>query len=210
MSKRILVLAPHTDDGEFGCGGSIASFIEEGKEVHYVAFSLAEKADTEKMPDNILEMEIVKETEQAIKVLGIQKLTMYKFQVRKLDYARQEILDTLVKIRKETNPDLVFIPSPNDLHQDHRLVALEAIRVFKQITILAYEVPWNNIVFNTQAFICLKKHHIEKKVKALKVYKSQSKRYFAKPDFIWHLAGVRRVQADTEYAEAFEVIRWMI
>ncbi len=41
--QRILVLAPHTDDGEFGCGGSIAKFIEAGKEVFYAAFSTAEK-----------------------------------------------------------------------------------------------------------------------------------------------------------------------
>ncbi len=27
---RVLVLAPHTDDGEFGCGGSIARFLMEG------------------------------------------------------------------------------------------------------------------------------------------------------------------------------------
>ena len=40
---RILVLAPHTDDGEFGCGGSIARFASEGNEVHYVAFSAAER-----------------------------------------------------------------------------------------------------------------------------------------------------------------------
>jgi len=31
---RVLILAPHTDDGEFGCGGSVARFIGEGKEVY--------------------------------------------------------------------------------------------------------------------------------------------------------------------------------
>src|SRR5699024_12177975 len=38
QKSTILVLAPHTDDGELGCGGSIARFIREGHEVHYVAF----------------------------------------------------------------------------------------------------------------------------------------------------------------------------
>ena len=32
-TEKILVLGPHTDDGEFGCGGTIAKFIEEGKEL---------------------------------------------------------------------------------------------------------------------------------------------------------------------------------
>ncbi|MDY7036483.1 MAG: hypothetical protein SV375_10045 [Thermodesulfobacteriota bacterium] len=42
--EKILVLAPHTDDGEFGCGGSIAKFIEQRAEVYYAAFSLCEES----------------------------------------------------------------------------------------------------------------------------------------------------------------------
>ena len=38
--KRVLVLAPHTDDGEFGCGGTMARLVEAGVEVHYQAFSI--------------------------------------------------------------------------------------------------------------------------------------------------------------------------
>ena len=30
---RVLILAPHTDDGEFGCGGTIAKHIENGDSV---------------------------------------------------------------------------------------------------------------------------------------------------------------------------------
>lgn len=56
--KTILVLAPHTDDGELGCGGSIVRFLEEGKEVYYVAFSTAEDSVPEGFPKNILEMEV--------------------------------------------------------------------------------------------------------------------------------------------------------
>ena len=36
--KKILVLAPHTDDAELGCGGTIAKFIEVGKEVFWAVF----------------------------------------------------------------------------------------------------------------------------------------------------------------------------
>lgn len=37
--ERVLVLAPYTDEGEFGCGGSIARFLDEGHEVYCAAFS---------------------------------------------------------------------------------------------------------------------------------------------------------------------------
>ena len=65
--NKILVLAPHTDDGEIGCGGAIAKFIEEKKEVFYVAFSIARTSAVQNgFPDNILEIEVA----GAMKVLG--------------------------------------------------------------------------------------------------------------------------------------------
>ena len=42
--QRVLVLALHTDDGEFGCGGTIARLVEEGTQLWYVAFSATEKS----------------------------------------------------------------------------------------------------------------------------------------------------------------------
>jgi len=206
--NRILVLAPHTDDGEFGCGGSIAKFLEEGKDVFYVAFSTAEDSVPEGYPRNILEIEV----REATKILGINpsNLIIYKFQVRKLNYVRQELLEELVKIRNEISPDLVFIPSPNDLHQDHYTVAMEGMRAFKQISILGYELPWNNITFHTQSFIKLEERHIIKKIEALKAYKSQQNRFYANEEFIRSLAITRGTQISVRYAEAFEVIRWVI
>ena len=95
--ERVLVLAPHTDDGEFGCGGSIARFVEEGKDVHYVAFSTAEKSVPKGLPNNILETEV----KEATKRIGIPpaNLIIYKYEVRKLNYIRQEILEELVHIK---------------------------------------------------------------------------------------------------------------
>jgi len=208
MFSRILILAPHTDDGEFGCGGSIVKFLEEAKEVYYVAFSTVEDSVPPEMPKDILEIEV----KEATKRLGIStsNLIVYKFQVRKLNYVRQEVLEELIKIKKEISPDLVFIPSPNDLHQDHYTVAMEGMRAFKQVSILGYEIPWNNITFRTQAFIKLEKKHIERKIEAIKAYKSQSHRLYAASDFIWSLARTRGVQIGTEYAETFEVIRWVM
>jgi len=204
----ILVLAPHTDDGEFGCGGSIAKFIEEGKDIFYVAFSTAEDSVPKGYPKNILELEV----REATKILGINpnNLIIYKFQVRKLNYVRQEILEELVKIRNEIKPDLVFIPSPNDLHQDHYTIAIEGIRAFKQISILAYELPWNNITFHTQSFIKLEECHLLKKIEALKAYKSQQGRFYANEEFIRSLVITRGTQISARYAEAFEVIRWVM
>jgi len=206
--KRILVLAPHTDDGEFGCGGTVARFVREDKEIFYIAFSTAEESVPPGFPKNILETEV----RNATRILGIQpgNLIVYKFQVRKLNYVRQEILDELVKIKDDIRPDLVFIPSVHDLHQDHYTIAMEGMRAFKKTGIFAYEIPWNNMTFHTQAFIKLHKGHVQKKVDALKAYESQSKRSYATEEFIWSLAKTRGVQISADYAETFEVIRWVL
>ena len=53
--KTVLALSPHTDDAEFGAGGTLARWIEEGKEIFYVAFSIAEKSVPDGFPKNILD-----------------------------------------------------------------------------------------------------------------------------------------------------------
>ncbi len=207
MVDRVVVLAPHTDDGELGCGGSIAKFIENGYDVYYVAFSSARQSLPEGYPDDTL----VREVKAATKILGIKpgNLIIYDYEVRKFSYVRQDILEDLVKLKRELEPDLVFIPSTQDLHQDHQTVANEALRAFKETSILSYELPWNNIAFRTEGFIPLEKRHVDKKMQALREYKSQSHRAYLNEDFIYGLAKARGVQIKKEYAEAFEVVRYV-
>jgi LmbE family N-acetylglucosaminyl deacetylase len=208
MFSKILIIAPHTDDGELGCGGTIARFVEEGKEVYYAAFSVAEKSVPEGFPKNELEIEV----RRAMKILGVREnnLLIYRYEVRTFSYHRQEILEDLVKLKKELEPTLIFIPSLNDLHQDHKTIAEEGCRVFKMATLLGYEEPWNNISFNTSSFVPLEERHIKKKIEALKEYKTQRYRNYLNEEFIRSLAKTRGTQINKEYAEAFEVIRWVI
>lgn len=206
---KILILAPHTDDGELGCGGAIAKFIEENHDIYYAAFSLCEQSVPEGRPKNILEVEV----KTAIKVLGIklENLLLYKYKVRYFSNERQSILDDLIKIRNKINPDLVFMPSINDIHQDHSVISTEATRAFKHSSILGYEMVWNNLTFSTTSFIKLDKRHIDKKVEALSCYTSQGNiRKYMNREFIESLARIRGVQIASEYAESFEVIRWII
>ncbi len=204
----ILILAPHTDDGEFGCGASIAKFVEQGKEVYYAAFSLAEESVPKPFPKNILESEV----KAATKVLGIkpENLLLYKYRVRNFAKHRQEILEDLVKLNKKVKPDLVFMPCLQDLHQDHSTIAMEGLRAFKRTSILGYEIPWNNINFSTQCFITFEEKHLNKKLKALDCYNSQKSKNYASAEFIKSLARTRGTQIGVKYAEAFEVIRWIL
>ena len=115
---RILVLAPHTDDGELGCGASIAAFIASGKEVFYSAFSTCSRSLPKDLPPDTLSNECKK----ANALLGIPEnnIVLYDFEVRELLVQRQTILEELITLNKKLNPDLVFLPAINDIHQDPR------------------------------------------------------------------------------------------
>jgi len=207
--NKILILAPHTDDGEIGCGGTIAKFIEEEKEVFYAAFSIARTSSAQKgFPDNILEIEVKKAT----KALGIPNdhLILYDFPVRCFPEVRQDILEEMIKMKQDIEPDLIFAPSLHDIHQDHQVIANEGIRAFKRQSILGYEEPWNNIVFESRSFIQLEERHIRKKIEALKCYESQRHRSYLTEEAIWGIVRLRGTQLEGGYAEAFEVLRWII
>jgi LmbE family N-acetylglucosaminyl deacetylase len=206
--ERALVLAPHTDDGEFGCGGTIAKLIENKCEVYYAAFSACEQSVLPEFPSDIL----ITEVKNATRVLGIapSNLELFTFEVRTFNYHRQEILDKIISLKKFINPDLVFIPSCNDIHQDHFTVANEGVRAFKFSTIFSYEMPWNNFAFETTAFIELSQDNLNQKINALSKYESQKHRPYANEEFIRSLATVRGVQIGRKYAETFEVKRLII
>jgi len=205
--QKVLVLAPHTYDGELGCGGSIARKIEEGAEVMYVAFSIC----TRSLPEGWDPMTLAHEVKAATKILGLKEenLVLFDYDVRRFKEFRQDILEELVKLKKRFDPDLVFVPTPSDIHQDHQVISEEGLRAFKNTSIVGYELPWNNISFNTRSFIKLEPRHLDKKIEALKEYKSQKHRTYLNEEFIKSLAITRGVQISTKYAEAFEVIRWI-
>ena len=180
--KKILILSPHTDDAELGAGGTIYKYLCEGKQIFWIVFSTAEESLPKHMPKDTLEKEFINVTKKL--KLSSDKFQINKFHVRKLHEKRQEILELLVEARNEFKPDLVIGPSLNDFHQDHIVIATEMVRAFKSsASILSYELPWNNVTFNTQYFEKLTKEQIESKIEILQCYQSQvikNRNYFNK------------------------------
>lgn len=198
-------MAPHTDDGELGCAGTVARLIEEGNRIYQIAFSICEDSVPEGFPKEILGVEL----RNATKILGIKSNDLFvkNYPVRKFNSFRQEILEELVYIRKTINPDVIFMPSSLSLHQDHKIIYEEGIRAFKHHTCLGYDLPWDTIQFPTTAFFKLENRHVKTKWESIFEYKTQKFRTYVDEDFIFGLARVRGAQIATEYAEAFELIR---
>lgn len=131
------------------------------------------------------------------------------YPVRRFPQFRQDILEDIIKLKKELDPGgIVMCPSRFDIHQDHRVIADEAVRAFKDRTILGYEMPWNNLSITTSCFSVLEEQDIEQKNAALQCYMSQGSRDYINPEFIYGLARVRGgAQIGVHFAEVFEVVR---
>jgi LmbE family N-acetylglucosaminyl deacetylase len=203
--KRCLVVSPHTDDGEFGCGASIAKMIQQGTEVHYIAFSTCEESVPADFDANILKEEV----QQATQLLGIksQNLLIQNLRVRHFPENRQKVLQILVDYSKDFKPDLVICPASDDIHQDHHTVYQECLRAFKKTTILGYELPWNNTRFASECFINVSEENLKTKLNAILAYKSQSHRSYVNEEFIRGLALIRGIQGGYKFAESFEIFK---
>lgn len=207
--KRVLVLASHTDDAELGCGGTIAGIVNSEKEVFWAVFGKAYVPKSFSLDPNI----VLKEMKESASIIGIKdkNILIYDFPVRHFPEHRQEILEKILELKKRVKPDLVFMPTLSDFHQDHSVISKEGLRALKDVTILGYENPWNHLNFNTTCFVFLSREEVDKKAKAIEKYKSQVHRGYINEGFVKSLARARGIQIAPSnpeaFAEAFEVIR---
>lgn len=106
--NNILVVSPHTDDGELGAGGFIASQIKKGAKVTFLTLCIAEDSVPTGLDREILGQEAL----ESAKSFGLscEDLIIHRFPVRRLSEHRQEILEILVALKKN-NYDLILCPS---------------------------------------------------------------------------------------------------
>lgn len=203
--QKILVLSPHPDDAEFGCGGSIHRWTKkENREVHVKYFSKCMGSA------NNNDFDIHNESVQAMKKLGGIHRGIFNYFVREFQMQRQSILDDMIKLRDEIKPDLVLVPNSNDVHQDHATIYQESLRAFKFSNILGWEMIWNNVKnIDANYFMKLSEDDIKAKTRAIKCYKSQANRFYATDEYLKSMAVLRGTQINHKYAEAFELIRWI-
>lgn len=206
--QTVLALAPHPDDVELGAGGTLAKMLEQKVDVCVAAFSPC----VQSLPESSGANALVDEFHASMETLGVpnENVFFFDFPVRRFSEHRQDILEELVKLRMSIKPDLVLLPHSADSHQDHQVIHAEGVRAFlRSASLFGYDIPWNSRTFNSHHFVDLKDRHLDKKLEAIGVYKTQVEkgRAYFQPDFIRGLALTRGVQAGRKYAEAFEIIR---
>jgi LmbE family N-acetylglucosaminyl deacetylase len=130
-----LVLFAHPDDAEFMCGGTVARWVREGTQVHYVVITDGSAGSNE--PGVTREqMRPIREREQqaAADVLGVASIAW----LGEVDGHLEVNLDTRRKVCREVRrlrPDVIVAPDPQRLwsgtgyinHSDHKAAGALAL-----------------------------------------------------------------------------------
>lgn len=192
----------HPDDGVTACGGTICKMIEQGYEVKMVYFCPCDED-----PINVGHLD---DHARALKILGLSEARGYKIPRDIAENYRQEIRDTLWKIKEEYQPQIVLCPSPHDFHQDHKTIADCCLTIFRDTsTLIGFEV-WRstNHEFNANLFVGLEEQHVDTKLRAISQYRSQLERRSKSFKLGVFQAGMvaRGAQILEPYAEAYEFL----
>jgi len=205
LSRRnVLILAAHPDDTEYSMGCTVMQLVRSGARVQYVAFSPC----TESVPDGYEPDAIASEFAASCLRMGVH-WSLFKLPVRRLCDHRQDILEDMIKIRDTIRPDLVFIPSTGDVHQDHATIHNEGVRAFKNTSLVGYDLPWNHLSDHSTLYVPTTAEEVEAKIDLISTYQTQAGRSYSAPAFIEAMARVKGTTVGREYAESFEVIRWI-
>jgi LmbE family N-acetylglucosaminyl deacetylase len=122
-ARRALVLAAHADDEVFGCAAAIADLRAKGAEV--VVAILTDGAGEEGDPAARARIASARaaESRAALEALGGGTVEAGSLPDRGLSERTAEVSRELVRLLSAHRPDLVFVPSPSEIHPDHRALA---------------------------------------------------------------------------------------
>ncbi len=159
---KILGIGPHPDDLEFGCGGTFLKLAAKGHKISLLVMTRGAVGGDPRL--RLAEQERSAAMLKAKLYWGGFEDTMVHLN-RDLILAVEERLEAL-------KPDIVFVNSGADTHQDHRSVsqAVETAARYSK-NLLFYECP-TTIDFNPGIFMDIGSV-ISKKVALLKCHRSQ-------------------------------------
>ena len=142
-------------------------------------------------------------------LLGVpkEKIIWGPFTTRIFPDARQEILEFFLKLRKEFKPDLIFVHSQQDIHQDHNTMTEEALRAYRGITVLGFDVVRSSYDFFPHFLVEVTEEDVNKKIEALSKYETYRDRYYFNSELTRSIMVRHGALAELPFAEGFDILR---
>ena len=198
--KRVLFLGAHPDDIELGCGALLHQIVDK-TEVLCVTLS-----DNQKNPDlkNVKDEHL---TSMAVLGVPAKKVVFGPFTTRVFPDSRQEILEYFLKLRRDFRPDLIFVHSEQDIHQDHNTMTDEALRAFRGITVLGFDVVRSSYGFFPHFLVEVSENSVNKKIEALSQYETYRDKYYFNSELTRSIMVRHGALAEIPFAEGFDILR---
>lgn len=207
--ERILVVAPHPDDEIIGPGGTVALAADAGSEIEIIVVTdgaaSVDSADAASIR--------AEETQAGLEIIGVSSAPAFLgFPDRGLSAAGDEPRTRIAERIRELRPDLIFVPSPIDIHPDHQALARLVWEVFQQDGELAHTVGTSRIAFYETSQPVRPTDLVditpvaERKFEAIRAHRSQ----LEVRDYEWFARGLAQYRALTldpgvRFAEAFHI-----
>jgi LmbE family N-acetylglucosaminyl deacetylase len=196
---KILCLGAHSDDIEFGCGGTVLRLLAEREavEVDWVVLSAAagRREEAQASANHFLD------------AAALSKIEIADFRDSYFPYQGAEIKNYFEELKRKCTPDVVFTHYGSDLHQDHRLVSELTWNTFRDHLILEYEIFKYDGDLGRPNFYCsLSRDVCERKISSLlRFFPSQKNHQWFTADTFAALLRLRGAEcnAPESFAEGF-------
>ncbi len=135
--SKILVIVAHPDDAEFFCGGSVAKWVREGKEVVYCVVTDGDKGTDDR---NLAGRELAQirreEQKRAAEILGVKEVVFFGYEDGEVEVSEGLKRDIVRAIRRY-KPDMIVCQDPQSRysawgylnHPDHLAVGEAVLSV---------------------------------------------------------------------------------
>lgn len=198
---NILAIGAHPDDIEYGVGGTLIKYARAGHRINLFVLT-----DGSFGGDPGVRRA---EQKRSAKLIGVKELIWGHLKDTEVVNNRELILK-IEEVVRRTKPDIVFLNYYQDVHQDHRALALAGISATRYIKeVLFYEVPTTH-GFDPDIFVDIK-DVLEKKTRLLQTHASQVDKTRVKNLTIVEsarsCANFRGFQGRVKYAEGFKALR---
>jgi LmbE family N-acetylglucosaminyl deacetylase len=129
------------------------------------------------------------------------------FTTRIFPDARQDILEYFLKLREEFQPDIIFVHSHQDVHQDHNTMTEESLRAFRGITVLGFDVVRSSYGFFPDFLVEVSEEDVNAKIEALSQYETYRDKYYFNSELTRSISIRHGALAEIPFAEGFDILR---
>jgi len=200
FGKRVLFLGAHPDDIELGCGALIHRMAGH---TDLLCVTLSNNQRNPALKN------VVDEHYKSMAVLGVprESVVLGEFTTRIFHDSRQEILEYFLRLRKDFQPEIIFVHSKADVHQDHNTMTDEALRAFRGITLLGFDVVRSSYGFFPHFLAEVSEANVTAKLTALAQYKTYADKYYFEHELLRATMIRHGALAERPFAEGFDILR---